>query len=412
MNVITASNSQSGTPGLIRRLGKALSTPFDPEDYLALFDPLQSAREIRARVIGVQRESDQAVTLTLQPNRLWKGHRAGQHVLLGVEIEGVRHQRCFSLSSAPGGAPTISVKRQGRGGVSDHLVNRCREGDLLTLAEPAGEFVLPDPVPERLLMVTAGSGITPVHSIVKSLLASNFDGKVTWVHFERRYRDLMLSDSLAQLRRDPRLDLRLVLSGDSPRDGDQAGRLDEHWLTDNIADAAAHTVFTCGPAGFLDTVMDWHGEHGRAPLFHERFKAAPVVAGEGGRLHFSRTGGQAEAAAGVSLLEAAEQAGLKPKHGCRMGICHTCKCKVSKGRVRDLQSGESRELNGQEVRICPRRRGRRGTGSLRRHAMNAKVDHFDPIVFERPGVTLTRSQVDAFGREIDALREEIMADLG
>ena len=200
MNVITASNSQSGTPGLIRRLGKALSTPFDPEDYLALFDPLQSAREIRARVIGVQRESDQAVTLTLQPNRLWKGHRAGQHVLLGVEIEGVRHQRCFSLSSAPGGAPTISVKRQGRGGVSDHLVNRCREGDLLTLAEPAGEFVLPDPVPERLLMVTAGSGITPVHSIVKSLLASNFDGKVTWVHFERRYRDLMLSDSLAQLR--------------------------------------------------------------------------------------------------------------------------------------------------------------------------------------------------------------------
>ena len=77
-----------------------------------------------------------------------------------------------------------------------------------------------------------------------------------------------------------------------------------------------------------------------------------MVAGEGGRVHFSRTGGQAEAAAGVSLLEAAEQAGLKPKHGCRMGICHTCKCKVSKGRVRDLQSGESRELNGQEVRIC------------------------------------------------------------
>ncbi len=87
MNVITASNSHSAIPGLIRRLGKALSTPFDPEDYLALFDPLQSAREVRARVIGVHRESDQAVTLTLQPNRLWKDHRAGQHILLGVDIE-------------------------------------------------------------------------------------------------------------------------------------------------------------------------------------------------------------------------------------------------------------------------------------------------------------------------------------
>ena len=229
-------------------------------------------------------------------------------------------------------------------GVSDHLVNRCREGDLLTLAEPAGEFVLPDPVPERLLMVTAGSGITPVHSIVKSLLASNFDGKVTWVHFERRYRDLMLSDSLAQLRRDPRLDLRLVLSGDSPRDGDQAGRLDEHWLTDNIADAAAHTVFTCGPAGFLDTVMDWHGEHGRAPLFHERFKAAPVVAGEGGRLHFSRTGGQAEAAARASLLEAAQQAVLKPNHGCRLGLGHPRPCQDITGRVPSLQCRERLRL--------------------------------------------------------------------
>ncbi|HEX5678005.1 MAG TPA: ferredoxin reductase [Alcanivorax sp.] len=337
---------------MIRRLGKALSTPFDPEDYLALFDPLQSAREVRARVIGVHRESDQAVTLTLQPNRLWKGHRAGQHVLLGVEIDGVRHQRCFSLSSAPGEAPTLSVKRQGEGGVSDHLVNRCRAGDLLTLAEPSGDFVLPEAVPERLLMVTAGSGITPVHSIVKSLLASNFDGKVVWAHFERRYQDLILSESLAELRRDPRLDLRLVVTGDTPRDGDQAGRLDEHWLTDNVDAAAEHTVFTCGPTGFLDTVMAWHGEHGLVPLFHERFKAATVVAGEGGRLHFARTGGQAEAAAGVSLLEAAEQAGLKPKHGCRMGICHTCKCRVAKGRVRDLQSGESRELNNQEVRIC------------------------------------------------------------
>jgi len=358
MNVITASNSRSGAAGWARRLGKALSTPFDPEDYLALFDPLQSAREVRARVVSVARESDQAVTLTLQPNRLWQGHRAGQHVLLGVEIDGVRQQRCFSLSSAPalplpaGGTLTVTVKRQGRGGVSDYLVSRCREGDMLTLAEPAGDFVLPEAPPERLLMVTAGSGITPVHSIVKSLLASNFTGKVVWVHFERGYQDLILSESLARLRRDPRLDLRLVLTGDRPRDGDLSGRLDEHWLTDNVTAAAEHTVFTCGPSGFLDTVMAWHQHQGRAPLFHERFKAAPVVAGEGGQVRFARSGGEARAEAGVSLLEAAEQAGLKPKHGCRMGICHTCKCRVGKGRVRDLQSGESRELNGQEIRIC------------------------------------------------------------
>lgn len=348
MNPITTTQA-----GLMRRLGRALSTPFEPEDYLALFDPLQSARETRARVRRIVRDTDRSVTLELAPNRRWKGHTAGQHVLLGVDIGGVRHQRCFSLSSAPGDRyPTVSVKANGGGGVSDYLVHQCVEGEVLILGEPAGDFVLPDPIPEHLLMVTAGSGITPVHGIVKHLLGSSFQGDLVWIHFERRYADLMRAPEIRQLGQDSRLDFRLVLTADAPRGHDLSGRLDEHWLTDHVADAADRTLFSCGPAGFLDTVIGWHEKHGRASLFHERFQTAPVSGGEGGRVRFARSGGERQAGGDVSLLEAAEAAGLSPKHGCRMGICHTCKCTVKSGRVRDLEKGESRDAGGESIRIC------------------------------------------------------------
>ena len=346
-------DSSSPRNGLMRRLGRALASPFDPEDYLALFDARYSSREILARVARVRRESDQAVTLELEPNRLWKPHRAGQHVLLGVDIDGARQQRCFSLSSAPGEWPvTVTVKANGGGGVSDHLVHRCRAGDLVSLSAPAGDFVIPEPAPERILLLSAGSGVTPVHSIVKSWLSSGQTGRLIWVHFERNYSSLLLGESLRELALDDRLDFRLVLSADTPREGDFSGRLDEHWLTQQVQDAAALPLFVCGPQGFLDTVIDWHGRHGQGPLFHERFQQATSGGGEGGRVRFARSGGETEAAAGQSLLEAAEAAGLRPRHGCRMGICHTCKCRVARGRVRDLQSGEHRELNNQEIRIC------------------------------------------------------------
>ncbi|MEO1902783.1 MAG: iron-sulfur cluster-binding domain-containing protein [Alcanivorax sp.] len=352
------SQVSSQRDGLMRRLGRALTTPFDPEDYLALFDARHSAREIRARVARVRRETDRAVTLELAPNRLWKPHRAGQYVMLGVDIDGVRQQRCFSLSSAPHDPVlTVTVKANGGGGVSDHLVHRCRAGDLLTLSPAAGDFVLPDPAPERILLLSAGSGVTPVHSIVKSWLSSGQTGRLVWRHFERNYSSLLLGESLRELALDERLDFRLVLSADAPRDGDLAGRLDEHWLTENgltesVSDAARPPVFACGPQGFLDTVIDWHHRHGAGPLFHERFQTLSAGGGEGGLMRFARSGGEAPAEAGQSLLEAAEAAGLSPRHGCRMGICHTCKCRVARGRVRDLQNGESRDVVGQEIRLC------------------------------------------------------------
>ena len=136
----------------------ALTYPLHVDDITALFDPRYSSKQPRARVTDVVREGPRTATIRFHPPPGWREHQAGQWVRVGVEIDGVRHWRSYSLSTAPGQDPAITVTDIGR--VSGALVRRARRGDILYLDPPQGEFVLPEH-PRPLLMVTGGSGITP-----------------------------------------------------------------------------------------------------------------------------------------------------------------------------------------------------------------------------------------------------------
>src|SRR6185369_13063675 len=166
-------DSRRGSGGR-RLLGLAawLTTPLLPEDYLALVDPLWSPRGLRARVEEVRPETDGAATVVLRPGRGWVDHRAGQYVQVGVDVDGVRHWRAFSLSSPPGRPDkcvAITVKAEPHGVVSPYLVRRIRTGAIVRLTPAAGDFVVPEEVPGRLLFLTAGSGVTPVAAILRDL---------------------------------------------------------------------------------------------------------------------------------------------------------------------------------------------------------------------------------------------------
>src|SRR3954447_11886727 len=156
-----------GHPSIIALLDAVavLTTPLLPDDYLAQLNPLWSAREPRGRVEAVVAETRDCVTLWLRPGRGWRDHVPGQYVRVGVDVDGVRHWRTYSLTSTPrrrDSRVAITVKRIPGGLVSEHLVRHARRGMLVRLAPPTGEFVLPDPVEDPLLFVTAGSGVTPV----------------------------------------------------------------------------------------------------------------------------------------------------------------------------------------------------------------------------------------------------------
>src|SRR5947208_5367389 len=156
---------------VLRALG-ALSSPLQVDDYLELINPLWSTRELRGRIEEIKHETEDAATVLIKPGYRWPGHKPGQYLRIGVDIEGVRHWRAYSLTSdpyRPDGLISITVKNVDEGKVSPYLVRRGRPGAIVSLGGVEGDFTLPEEIPEKLLFVSAGSGITPIMSMLRSL---------------------------------------------------------------------------------------------------------------------------------------------------------------------------------------------------------------------------------------------------
>src|SRR5438067_5193903 len=158
------------------RAVRAFSTPLLPDGSLELISPLWSTRELRGRIERIDHVTDDAATVLIKPGYRWEGHEAGQYVRIGVDIRGVRHWRAYSLTSEPDrpdGFISITPKLVESGVVSPYLVKHGRPGTIVSLGGVEGDFVLPDPMPAKLLFISAGSGITPIISMLRSLCRRN-----------------------------------------------------------------------------------------------------------------------------------------------------------------------------------------------------------------------------------------------
>lgn len=338
-------------PALARRLGEAATAPHGLDRYLELLSPLWVRSEGRARVEAVRPEAPGCATLVLRPNQAWRGAEAGQHVRVGLEIDGVRHDRRFSVASSAhrrDGRIEITVKVHPDGRVSRHLVTRTAPGAILHLAPAAGDFTLPSPRPARLLLISGGSGITPVMSMLRTLCDEGHRGRVDFLHYARTRREAIFADEIAALaRRHPNVRPRTVHT----RESADGGRFRRGHLPRDYADCE---TYVCGPAPLIEAVSD-HWERARLShrLHREFFRPPPALsaADAGGRVRFARSG-VAAAGDGRPLLEQAEAAGLAPAHGCRMGICRSCVCRKTSGRVRDLQTGRLSGDGEEDIRIC------------------------------------------------------------
>ena len=344
------------------RLAELATTPLLPDDYLDLFHPLRSGADLRGRIEEVQVETEDAVTLVIRPGADWAGHVPGQYVRIGVDVDGVRLWRAYSLTHGPRSDRRISVtvKAVPDGKVSNHLVRRGRVGTLVHLEQAAGEFVLPAADPARktkLLFVTAGSGITPVIGMLRNLFPVTDSGVVRLRRSERY--DIVVvhvaptepqSIFLSDLRTLDAAELiRLVARYD-----DRHGVLDVADLEELVPDLAERTTFACGPAGLLDDLQEHHDRRA-LPLFTEQFKATTLVTGEGGEVTFSRTGTVVDADGSTPILTAGEDAGVLMPSGCRMGICFGCVVPLRSGTVRDLRDGRvtsAVEGDGVAIQTC------------------------------------------------------------
>jgi stearoyl-CoA 9-desaturase NADPH oxidoreductase len=361
-----------------RRLASAarwLTAPLLPDDYLGLLNPLWSAEELRGRVEAVHPETADAATLVIRPGCGWVPHRPGQWIRVGVDVEGRRCWRAYSLSSPPGrsdGCVTITVKAVSDGLVSSHLVRRTAPGTILGLSRPEGEFVLPEPSPPRLLFLTAGSGITPVMAMLRDILAGGVAGgeAASGAAVCRKGAVSPLNEQHSELP-----DVVLVHSAPTPeavifgeelrglagrfsnlrlyeRHTRTGGRLKPADLPGLCPDWVERAAWVCGPAEMLDEVAAYWA--GPADDLHvERFRpAVSAAAGEGGRVRFTKSGREVDAGGGRPLLAVGEGAGVLMPSGCRMGICHGCVARLSSGQVCDLRTGRVHGEEGDLVQTC------------------------------------------------------------
>ena len=154
------------------RAVRSLFTPLLPDDYLELINPLGRRASCAAGSSGSSRRPPTRSTVLIRPGYEWPGHLPGQYLRIGVVVDGVHHWRAYSLTSEPDrpdGCISITPKLVEAGKVSPYLVRQARPGDVVRLGGVEGTFVLPDPAPEKLLFISAGSGITPIMSMLRSL---------------------------------------------------------------------------------------------------------------------------------------------------------------------------------------------------------------------------------------------------
>jgi stearoyl-CoA 9-desaturase NADPH oxidoreductase len=336
---------------------EALATPHGVDRYLELVHPMLTVRELRAVVTDVERSTSDSVTLTLRPTRQWRGFEAGQFVQIAVDINGVRHTRCYSPSCSQyrsDGRIEITIKAHPQGLVSQYLHANAKPGLVLGLSQADGTFRLPAQRPERLVLISGGSGITPVLSMLRTLTDEGYAGDIVFLHYAFTENDVA---HLAELRdvaaRHPKV--RLVLAYTKQAEGgDLHGLFDETHLAE-VAPwyaADAHT-YLCGPPGLMATIREHYAAKGIEDTLHTEEFTPPVVAPADGDASGTITFGDIVVEnSGATLLEQAEAAGLTPEFGCRMGICFTCTKVKTSGCTRDVRNGELHTDPDTEVQLC------------------------------------------------------------
>ena len=253
----------------------------------------------------------------------------------------------------PGGLLEFTVSTHPDGLVSRYLREQAGPGMLIHLEPAAGEFVLPDPRPDRILLISGGSGITPVMAMLRTLCDEGYAGEVGLLNYARSP-DLALYETELQMLAGSHRGVRVARGFTQASGGPLQGRFDREHLSSVISDHRDAATFVCGPPALIDTVRSTWAADGLSTPTVETF-APPTVAldpdSAEGTVRFDSSGREAENS-GLPLLEQAEDAGLSPPHGCRMGICNTCSCRKTSGAVRNLLTGETSTKEDELVRIC------------------------------------------------------------
>lgn len=260
----------------------------------------------------------------------------GQHLPLQLEINGEFIARYYTLSSSPSrpGRYAISVKRIDDGRISNWLHQHFQVGDVLAADKPGGDFHLGIHT-DKLLLLSAGSGITPMLSMLRYLSDNDNIRDVVFYHQCSTEADIPSLQELHQLEKmHPSLDLRIVLSQPRRDWQGESGRLSLSHLA-MISDLDQRQVFVCGPNAFMDTAKKLLLKMGVSPARYHQEAFGPLGGSSTPKqsVKLNIDGHIFNGNNQQTLLEQAETAGVELNYSCRAGFCGACKVTLTSGQV-------------------------------------------------------------------------------
>ena len=327
----------------------AVIEPRDADFWLQKINPLWSVYQSLGQIVAKEQSAQDMVSLTIQVNRHFHMGQAGQHHPVFVVVDGVRYERTYSLTTLDAQHVLLTVKKVPQGKVSTWLVDQAKVGDLIEFSAPYGEMQVPKTT-APLLLLAAGSGITPMYSLLEHLVSSKqiTDQAVTLWYWVKTKQDAAFVEKLsAWAAAYPNFNFDVFYTQEQP----QAQRLSAVHAA-QVEHLSQTTVYACGPSGFAHTAQTLFAD---AALLHtEAFSMTPASSADLGFVNITLTQSKQVLTIpkGQSILASLEQQNVKPKHGCRMGICNKCACNKVEGSTQNMVNGLQNTEPGNLLKIC------------------------------------------------------------
>jgi ferredoxin-NADP reductase len=361
---------------------KALGSAEPAATRLAATAPWSAEADDALTCLAVRDETHDVKTFVLAPRepKLF-AYAPGQFLTFAFEIGGETVHRCYTIASAPTRPHTLSitVKRVAGGPVSNWLHDRLKPGDTVRALGPMGEFSCFTHPAGKYLLLSGGSGVTPMMAMARTFHDLGGGRDVAFVHSARTPADIVFRDELAVMaHRDPAFRVHAVCEADAPGEiwEGPKGRLSPAILREAVPDFLDREVFVCGPKPYMDAVRAMLAEAGfdmarhheesfdfgaLAPAEQEAAREAeqaldeaPATGTRTFRVEFAKTRRVLDCPEDQTVLDAARKAGIRLPSSCAKGLCGTCKSKLASGTVAMTHAGgiRQREIDAGMALLC------------------------------------------------------------
>lgn len=344
--------------------------------WLAKINPRWSVAQAQATIVERHVAAVDSITLVLKPNRHLITPKAGQHLMVSAEIDGRRVARSYSCSSVGGKSELleITIKQVAGGKLSQWLCQQAAVGDVLHLEQPFGDLRWPDSN-QAVLLLAAGSGITPMISLLRQHLKQHnhqSNHQPVQLHYwvSQREQACFVEELNALSKIWPNFSFYLYITQPAAQQAakpstepvmlpsyERQGRIDASDFSDH-AHLANTVVLACGSAGFVTSarqilqaqVASWQAEAFSPPqipaldAMNDRQQTVQITLQKQQR--------SIQVPIGQSILTALENEGIEHPTGCRMGLCNTCACGKLSGTTQHLISGDQQHDADSALRVC------------------------------------------------------------